>query len=107
RTPEPPGVQTAIEDYLAFLNTERRAGKTLTKYKKVFDRLADLAQRRRALTVGDIDLNLVDAFRSERVQAGIGHKTLYTETVIIRQLVKFCLSRGQIATDPLKGLRLK
>ena len=34
-------------------------------------------------------------------------KTLYTETVIVRQLVNFALSRQMIAEDPLRGLRIR
>src|SRR5260370_10895532 len=49
----------------------------------------------------------MDAYRGERVEAGAAPKTVYTESVVIRQLVNFALSRGLINDDPLKELRLK
>src|SRR3954468_15816471 len=49
----------------------------------------------------------MDAYRRERVQAGAAPKTVYTETVVVRQLVNFALSRDMLAADPLKGLKLK
>jgi site-specific recombinase XerD len=105
--PTVPTLAAVIKDYTAFLRTERRAAKTLTKYQKVFDRLADLAERRRVRTLDGVTLKVVDAYRSERAQAGVAAKTLYTETVVVRQLVNFALSRNLLPSDPLKGLRLK
>jgi len=39
-------IQSSIDAYLAFLKAEDRAPKTLSKYKKVFERLSELAVRR-------------------------------------------------------------
>src|SRR5207248_3373282 len=85
----------------------RRAQKTLSKYDKVLERLLELAEQRRVRTVQGVNLAFVDAYRSKRVEAPVAAKTLYTETVLIRQLVNFALARGWVAADPLKGLRLK
>jgi site-specific recombinase XerD len=107
RTPRPPALADAVESYKQHNRTEGKAKKTLVKYDKVLQRLLGLAERRRARTIQDVDRILVDRYRDERVQAGIAPKTLYNETVIIRQLVNFALSRGLIVMDPLKGLHLK
>jgi integrase len=52
-------------------------------------------------------LAFVDAYRRARTDEDAAPKTKYTETVIIRQLVTFALSRNMLATDPLRGLKLK
>lgn len=103
----PPPLKTVIEEYVEFLKTERRAPKTMTKYVKVFERVLALAEQRRVGPISGVDLKFVDAFRSQRVQAGVAPKTLFTETVIVRQVVNFALSRGHLHEDPLKGLLLK
>src|SRR5262245_8866078 len=43
----PPALAAAIAEYQKFLRTEGRAKKTLAKYAKIFERLQDLAGRRR------------------------------------------------------------
>jgi integrase len=107
RQPPPPALAMVIQDYQQFLRTEGRARKTLVKYSKTFERLQDLAERRHVRSISEVDLKFIDAFRSERVQAGAAKKTVFTETVVVRQLVNFALSRGLVTVDPLKGLRLK
>lgn len=97
----------AIDAYMAFLKAEDRAPKTLSKYKKVFERVSELAVRRGVVYLSAVNQRLVDAYRRERADEGIGAKTRFTETVVIRQLVNFALAREMIVIDPLKGLRIK
>jgi integrase len=105
--PAPAALADVVRDYQQYLRTEGRASKTLVKYDKVLERLLDLAGRRGVRNVGGVNLKLVDAYRAERVQAGAASKTVYTESVVVRQLVNFALSRDMLAADPLKGLKLK
>jgi site-specific recombinase XerD len=100
-------VEQAITAYKEFLGAEERAPKTLSKYFKVFQRVAALAQERRVTNLSGIDRKFIDAYRAMRTKENAAIKTKYTETVVIRQLVNFALSRDMIATDPLKGLKLK
>ena len=100
-------VEQAIAAYQDFLRAEGRAPKTLTKYDKVFERVAALAKERKARDLGGIDLRFVDAYRRLRVDEEVAPKTHYTETIVLRQLINFALTRDLIAVDPLKGLRLK
>ena len=104
--PRAPSVEALVNEYMNFLRTERRAKKTIVKYTKVLTRLEDLTQRQRIASVDKINLRVIDAFRGERVDAGAAPKTVYNETVIIRQLINFALSRGSLSTDPLKGLKI-
>lgn len=103
----PPALRSAIESYQQFLRTEGRAEKTLAKYDKIFERLLELAERRRVRTLDGVTLKFLDAYRAERVEAGTAPKTLYTESVVVRQLINFALSRNLLTADPLQGLKLK
>jgi integrase len=100
-------IDLAIDSYRSYLKAERRAKKTLVKYDKLLNRLQDLALRTGRRTMARIDLQFVDAFRRERSESGAAPKTLYNDTLIIRQFVNFAKSRRLIATDPLAGLRLR
>lgn len=106
-TSAPAAQADVVRDYQQLLRTERRAKKTLVKYDKVLQRLLDLAGRRGVRNIHEVNLKVMDAYRSERVQAGAAAKTIYTESEVVRELVNFALSRDMLATDPLKGLKLK
>ena len=100
-------IEEAVSAYRDFLRAEERAPKTLSKYNNVFIRLIDLAQQRKVRDLSGIDLKFIDAYRQMRTDDGAKAKTRYTETVVIRQVVNFALSRDMLATDPLKGLKSK
>jgi site-specific recombinase XerD len=102
-----PTLAAAVEKYRAFLKNEGRAKKTLQKYDKVFQRLQALADKWRVTKVSGVNLELVDAYKARRVDDQAAAKTIYTETVVIRQLVNFALTRKLITADPLGELKLK
>src|SRR4051812_23324138 len=104
--PKPPTVDEAVDAYLRHLRTERRAAKTMAKYGAVLGRVRDLLRDRHAASLLDLNLRAIDAYRHARVSAGAAPKTVYTETVILRQLVNFAVARGLIAEDPLRGLKI-
>ena len=103
---ETPTIDEAISTYEKHLRTEGRAEKTLVKYAKVFERVRALAKRRKVTKLSQVGLPFMDAYRSMRVDDGAAPKTVYTESVILRQLVKFAHSRGMLAKDPLQGCKL-
>ena len=105
--PEAATVAATVAAYLDFLRAEERAPKTLSKYTKVFERVAALATERKVKDLTGIDLAFIDAYRRARTDEDAAPKTKYTETVIVRQLVTFALSRNMLATDPLRSLKLK
>jgi integrase len=102
-----PTIDHVILCYQAYLQTEGRAPKTLSKIKLVCDRVQDLAARRKAKSILAIDLAFIDQYRSERAANQAAPKTLQNETVIIRQLVNFAKRRKMIVSDPLHGLKIK
>jgi integrase len=100
-------IASTIESYKRYLKAERRAKKTLVKYDKVLDRIHNLAIRLSRKTMAEVDLQFVDAYRKERTDVEAAPKTVYNETMIIRQFVNFAKSRRLVANDPLAGLRLR
>lgn len=104
---EPATVDEAIDAYDEYLLSEGRSAKTLVKYRAVFKHVRALASRRGAATVDGLDLNFWDAFRADRKRAGTAEKTRYTECAILRQLVRFAISRKLVAADPMAGDNLK
>jgi integrase len=101
------GIGSTIEAYRSYLVTEKRASKTLAKYNKVLGRVERLAGKIKRKTMAGIDRQFIDAYRKERTDSGAAPKTIYNETMIIRQLVNFAKSRRLVANDPLAGLKLR
>ena len=107
-----PLISAVVTEYLDHLTAEGRAVKTVGKYRYCFDLLQEVAERRHLTRVSQIDIALVDQYRAAR-KAGdekrkpAKPKTVYTDTVVIRQLVNFARRRGLITEDPLGNLKIK
>lgn len=109
-TVKAPAVAFVIEAYIASLRSDGKAKKTLQKVDLVTKRVLNLAEKRKARSLLDIDLAFMDAYKAERANSKRGPaapKTVLNEAVIIRQIVNFALARKLITTDPLAGLKLK
>ncbi len=107
-SPAPPDnctIAAAIAAYDECLVAERRSAKTLNKYRFVLRFAEKLAERLGRSLLSQLDLPFVDKYRVERAKS-CSPKTIYTEVVIVRQLVKFGLTRRMIADDPLLGMRI-
>ena len=103
---EPIGISEAISAYKEYLVAEKRAAKTKSKYWRVFTAVEELAQSMSRHLISQVDLTFVDKFRAKRAK-DCAPKTVYTEVVIVRQLVKFAFTRGLVDKDPLLGLKTK
>ncbi len=99
-------IDSAIEAYEQYLIAERRSPKTLVKYRFVFGLLRKLAASLGKSSLSEVDLPFADRFRAERAKT-CSAKTVHTNLFILRQLVKFAVSRRMVAHDPLLGLRIK
>ena len=99
-------VREAAKAYVAVLDSEGRAPKTMTKYRQNLNRFVDLAERRGVRDVTGLDLSFLDAYRKMRTDAGAAAKTKHTECVILRQLIRFAMSRNMLASDPMKGVKI-
>ena len=102
-----PSIESVITQCLKHARTEGRAQKTLQKYEDVYGRVLQLTNELRRKDILGIDIRFVDEFRHRRVEAGKAPKTVYNDTMILRGLVNFALTRSMIKKDPLAGLKLK
>lgn len=96
----------AIDAYVEYLVAERRSYRTIGKYQFVFGVLKRLADNLRRTMLSELDLVFADKFRADRAKT-CSPKTVYTDLVIVRQLLKFAFSRRLISHDPLHGLRIR
>lgn len=103
--PRPTSMTQVVDEYITFLRTEDRARKTIVKYRGVLDLFMKFLARQRVLNIGQVTASHFDRFRSER--KAIRHrKTVYSESVIVKQLLKWAKSRKLIAENPLADIRL-
>jgi integrase len=89
------------------LRSEQRATKTLSKYQCALNHFQRIARSAGVRHLSQVDLRLLDQYRCHRTSAGIAAKTLFSETVTIKQLLNFAVSRGFLNTNPFRALKLK
>lgn len=98
-------VKQAIDDYIASLETENRARKTVVKYRGVFDLFVEYLERNKVTKLTQVTAAHFDRYRGERKKTK-HPKTVYCEGVIIKQLFKWARSRKLIADNPLADIKL-
>jgi integrase len=104
--PKPMALAQVADDYIAFLKTEDRARKTIVKYRGVLDLFIEYLSTQRIVNIGQVTASHFDRFRLER--RAIRHrKTVYSESVIIKQLLKWAKGRKLILENPLIDIRLE
>jgi integrase len=104
--PKPTSMTQVADDYLAFLKTEDRARTTIVKYRGVLDLFIAFLAKNHVVNIGQVTASHFDRFRGER--RAIRHrKTVYSESVIIKQLLKWAKSRKLILENPLADIRLE
>ncbi len=88
------------------LATENRAAATLTRYRGELERFAAFARRHRALRLDQVSIRLVEQFRGQRAGV-VKPRTIYHESVVLKQLLRYCATRGLIKSDVLRELKIK
>jgi len=82
-----------------FVRAEGLVKTTLSKYQRVCNRVEELAQERMIASLDCLDLRFMDAYQRMRSDEKAQKATRYYETTVIRQLIKFALSRGMLVQD--------
>ncbi len=88
------------DSYLAFLTTEGRARRTLTRYTGELRTFLDFCDRHRIKRLSAVTPAIVDAYRAERRKIRL-LATVNHETMLIKQLFRWCKSRQLITVNPL------
>ena len=99
-------VRQAIEDYLAYLEVEGRARKTLVRYRGELYALRDFLETHKASRLTQITPLLFDKFRVERKKEH-SPRTLYHEGVVAKQFLEWCRSRRLLVVSPLVDCKLR
>lgn len=105
--PAPAAVEVgqAAADYVLALRTNERAAKTTVKYAGVFRVFVAFLAARRVTKLHQVTAGMFDAWRAER--RAVRHpKTVYSESVIVKQLFKWAKGRKLLPDDPVAGVGL-
>ena len=98
-----PAIEMVTAAYVAHLQTDGKAERTIAKVNLVIRRVLALAEARKGGTIADINLPFVDAYRAQRAGKGAKPKTLLNETVIVRQIINFALRETSLPRIPCEN----
>lgn len=99
-------VQELADGYYAYCEARNLASKTLVKYKGQLERLKEWCKTegiRRAKTFSPDDLFAYRTYLVEK--CGLAEKTIYNETIVIKQLFKWATKNGYLSRNLLESLR--
>jgi integrase len=102
----PIDISTAAQDFMQHLRAKGRACKTLVKYQGVLNLLVSFLAEHRVEKLDRVSEVHFEKFRMARLQ---GHhaKTVYCESVIVKQLMKWAKKRKLIWENPLAEYELE
>ncbi len=103
--PKPINLKEVVESYLSYQKTEDRARRTLVKYRGTFKLFLAYLERHRITQLGQVTAGHFDRYRAMRKETR-RPKTIYNESVIIKQLFKWSQSRKLLMENPLLGIKL-
>ena len=96
----PTSIRQAADEFLAFLETEKRRRKTRVKYRGILYNFASFAEGQNAGRLVDVDMRLIDRFRAHR-RPLIGDKSMHHEGVLLKRFLGWCRQRKLVAENPL------
>jgi integrase/recombinase XerD len=101
-------VQELADRYYAYCQARSLAGKTLVKYKGQLERFKEWCKSkalRRARTFSPDDLFAYRNFLTE--QCRLSEKSVYNETIVIKQLFKWATKNGYLSRNLLEPIRFE
>ena len=104
--PTPTKINEAIGKYIAYLKSEGRARRTIVRYQSELDAFCDFCDTRHAQRLGQITMLLFDEYRADRREIH-AERTVFHESVVVKQWVKWCKQRKLINSNPLEEYRLE
>ena len=103
--PPPTTIETAVSKYLAYLKSEGRARKTIVRYRGELNAFCDFCHVLRIHRLGQVTMLLFDDFRADRRQIH-AERTVFHESVVVKQWIKWCKTRKLISGNPLEDYKL-
>jgi integrase len=98
-------IAAAREAFLAFVAMEGRALNTRTRYAAELRTFLDFCEARKVTKLTRVTPLVVDAYRAERRKT-CSPSTVFMETMVVKQLLRWCQSRRLIAVNPLADYRV-
>lgn len=96
----------AIEAHIKFLETEHRARKTIAKVGGILRVFQRFVENRGTRRLSGVAVATFDALRVERGKT-LSPKSMFTEGVIIKGFLKWCVSRKLIPANPLSDVHFR
>jgi len=103
--PKPATIRKAIDAYMEYLTTNNRARRTITRYRGELNTFADFAAGRSVRNLAQVSMSLLDRYRTQRAKDH-DPATVYHESVVIKQLLKWAAKRGLISSNPIAEYEL-
>lgn len=104
--PRPTTIEKAADEYIEFLKSEGRAGKTIVRYRGELRGFRDFCQTQRITRLAQITVTLFDKYRADRKKIHLD-RTVFHGSVVIKQWVKWCKRREFLAENRLEDYRLE
>ncbi len=105
RTPPATTILEAANDYISYLETENRARRTITRYRGELAVFGEFAAGIGIRRLGQVTMASMDKYRAHRMKDH-NPATVYHETVVIKQLLKWAVRRRLIASNPIAEYEL-
>ncbi len=98
-------VAEAVVLYISWLRTESRAKSSIQRYLGELNSLTAFCKQKKILRLSEIKASTFDAYRSDRTSK-VAAKTMYHESVVIKQFLTWCESRSYLSKSPLIKVRI-
>jgi len=99
-------IRPAIDEFLAYLETEGRRPKTLKKYRGILENFAGFSETQDLRRLVDVDMRIIDRFRAHRKPL-IGRKSMHHEGVLLKGFLEWCRQRKLVKKNPLRDTKFK
>jgi integrase len=98
-------IAETTDSYIEYLKTEDRARKTISKYRGIFDALLNFLREHGVTCMGQVTATHFDKFRAYHKQDH-AVKSLYTDSIVVKQLFRWARKRKLIIENPLEDIKL-
>jgi integrase len=99
-------VRDAQTEYITFLTSEGRARKTTVRYNGELTAFCDFLESHRVVLLSGVSVPLMDKYRAHRRKDHM-ERTVYHESIVIKQWLKWCKKRGYVAENVLADYDLE
>ena len=104
--PPPTAIEQAVADYIAFLRVEGRARRTIVRYQCELSNLRDFLKLLHVTRLSQITPTHFDKFRAHCKGMGHGPRTLWHESVVVKQWFKWCHRRRLVAENAIADYKI-